>query len=49
MRARNEQLVMVGKPTKDKTVWILTWDDIMGQLWPQITEQLDKVTPPPAV
>lgn len=49
MRARNEQLVMVGKADKDNAVWILTWDDIMGQLWPQITEQLDKVTPPPAV
>ena len=45
MRARNEQLVVVGKPTKDKTVWILTWDDIMGQLWPQITEQLDQAVP----
>ena len=49
MRSRNEQLVVVGKADKDKAVWILTWDDIMGQLWPQITEQLDKVTPPPAV
>lgn len=41
MRARNEQLVAVGKADKDKAMWILTWDDIMGQLWPQITEQLD--------
>ena len=45
MRARNEQLVMVGKADKDNAVWILTWDDIMGQLWPQITEQLDQAVP----
>ncbi|MDY5840942.1 MAG: hemolysin family protein [Corynebacterium camporealensis] len=45
MRARNEQLVIVGKADKDKAVWILTWDDIMGQLWPQIEEKLDKVVP----
>ncbi|MDO5031048.1 CNNM domain-containing protein [Corynebacterium sp.] len=45
MRARNEQIVVVGKPGKDKTVWILTWNDIMGQLWPQITEQLDQAAP----
>ncbi|MFS0467782.1 hypothetical protein ACL1CA_03150, partial [Corynebacterium striatum] len=49
MRARNEQLVAVGKADKDKAMWILTWDDIMGQLWPQITEQLDQVTPGPQV
>lgn len=42
MRARGEQLVTVGAPGADKAVWILTWDDIMGQLWPQITEQLDQ-------
>ncbi len=48
MRARGEQLVTVGKPGADHAVWILTWDDIMGQLWPQITEQLDQVAPPSA-
>ncbi|WP_286955052.1 MULTISPECIES: CNNM domain-containing protein [Corynebacterium] len=45
MRARNEQLVVVGKADKDRAVWILTWNDIMGQLWPQITEQLDQASP----
>ena len=45
MRARNEQLVIVGKASSDHAVWVLTWDDIMGQLWPQISEKLDKVTP----
>lgn len=51
MRARNEQMIMVGKSNNKpgaQGVWILTWDDIMGQLWPQITEELDKVpTLPP--
>lgn len=47
MRARNEQLVVVGKADKDNAVWILTWDDIMGQLWPQIAEELDRVIPGP--
>ncbi|WP_293770492.1 CNNM domain-containing protein [uncultured Corynebacterium sp.] len=42
MRARGEQLVTVGAPGSDNAVWLLTWDDIMGQLWPQITEQLDQ-------
>ncbi|QPK78620.1 DUF21 domain-containing protein [Corynebacterium lizhenjunii] len=42
MRARGEQLVVVGRAEKDNAVWILTWDDIMGQLWPQITQQLDQ-------
>ena len=42
-------LVAVGKADKDKAMWILTWDDIMGQLWPQITEQLDQVAPGPQV
>ncbi|QNE89985.1 DUF21 domain-containing protein [Corynebacterium incognita] len=41
MRARNEQLVVVGKADKDNAVWILTWDDIMNQLWPQIEDQLE--------
>ena len=48
MRARGEQLVVVGRPSSDNAVWILTWDDIMGQLWPQITEQLDQAAPPAA-
>lgn len=48
MRARNEQLVVVGKANKDKAVWILTWDDIMGQLWPQIADELDKAAAAPA-
>lgn len=48
MRARGEQLVMVGRPSSDNAAWILTWDDIMGQLWPQITEQLDQAAPPAA-
>lgn len=42
MRARNEQLAVVGKSGKDNAVWTLTWDDIMGQLWPQIAEELDR-------
>lgn len=46
MRARNEQLVVVGKADRDRAVWVLTWDDIMGQLWPQIAEELDRVAPP---
>lgn len=44
MRARNEQLAIVGRADKDHAVWIVTFDDIMGQLWPQIAEELDKVT-----
>lgn len=48
MRARNEQLVVVGKADKDKAVWILTWDDIMGQLWPQIADELDRAAAGPA-
>ncbi|WP_371259777.1 CNNM domain-containing protein [Corynebacterium sp. HMSC04H06] len=44
MRARNEQLVVVGRADKDNAMWVLTWDDIMGQLWPQIAEKLDQVT-----
>ncbi len=45
MRARGEQLVVVGKADKDNAVWILTWDDIMNQLWPQIEDQLDQAAP----
>lgn len=40
MRAKNEQLLVVGRADKQNAVWILTWDDIMARLWPQITEQL---------
>ena len=51
MRARNEQMIIVGKVNNKpgaQAVWILTWNNIMGQLWPQITEELDKVpTLPP--
>ena len=51
MRARNEQMIIVGKASNKpgaQAVWILTWNNIMGQLWPQITEELDKVpTLPP--
>ncbi|MDY3126596.1 MAG: hemolysin family protein [Corynebacterium sp.] len=46
MRARNEQLVIVGRgaaTNAEHSVWILTWDNIMGQLWPQISEELGKV------
>ena len=46
MRARNEQMIIVGKVSNKpgaQAVWILTWDNIMNQLWPQITEELDKV------
>lgn len=45
MRARNEQLVIVGRADRNNAVWVLTWDDIMGQLWPQIAHELDKVAP----
>ena len=51
MRARNEQMIIVGKSNNKpgaQAVWILTWNNIMNQLWPQITEELDKVpTLPP--
>src|SRR5699024_2074566 len=51
MRARNEQMIIVGKVNNKpgaQAVWILTWNNIMGQLWPQITEELVKVpTLPP--
>ena len=46
MRARNEQMIIVGKANNKpgaQAVWILTWNNIMNQLWPQITEELDKV------
>lgn len=43
MRARNEQIVVVGKADKAHAVWTLTWDNIMGQLWPQIAEELRAV------
>lgn len=45
MRARNEQMIIVGKPNNKpgaQAVWILTWNNIMGQLAAQITEELDK-------
>ncbi|APT92108.1 membrane protein [Corynebacterium phocae] len=45
MRARGKQLVVVGAPEADNAVWSLTWDNIMGQLWPQIAEQLDQQAP----
>src|SRR5699024_5850574 len=50
MRARNAQMIIVGKVHNKPgapAVWILTWNNIMGQLWPQITEELDKVPPLP--
>src|SRR5699024_9012620 len=51
MRARNEQLIIVRKVIHKPgahAVWILTWSNIMGQLRPQSTDELDKVpTLPP--
>lgn len=42
MREYSEQLVVV---IEDESVLgVITWDDIMNQLWPEIEEKLDKVT-----
>ncbi|GAB3945311.1 CNNM domain-containing protein [Corynebacterium tapiri] len=40
MRETNEQLVVVLEG--EKVLGIITWDDIMNQLWPEIEEKLDK-------
>lgn len=42
MRALGEQIVVVGRGNNSESLWILNWDDIMGQLWPEITKQLER-------
>lgn len=42
MRALGEQIVVVGRGDNSESLWILNWDDIMGQLWPEITKQLER-------
>lgn len=40
MRETNEQLIVV--LNESELVGVITWDDIMNQLWPEIEEKLDR-------
>lgn len=40
MRETNEQLIVV--LDEERLMGVITWDDIMNQLWPEIEEKLDR-------